>query len=125
MGEITTASGYASTASGHYTTASGVNSTATGYETTAGARLSFVIGTFNLGLNSTGGSANATTWEPTDPLFEIGNGGDGYGDGNPAASGPLDAFVVYKNGNVQAQGTMRCSPGGDLSMGSYTTGTAP
>jgi hypothetical protein len=120
-----TALGFSSTASGAYSTALGTNSTASGSNSfslgtysTAQADLSFVIGVCNVG----GGSS--TSWVGTDPLFEVGNGGNGI-SGDPALTTTSDALVVYKNGNVQAQGTIRCSPGGDLSMGSFRAGTPP
>jgi hypothetical protein len=123
------------TSTGNYATALGLGfanggaATAMGYATvTSGSLDSFAVGTCNVG----GGSS--TTWVATDPLFEIGNG-------SIAFSGPpweqtstitgSDAFVVYKNGNATVQGTLgahsglRCPAGGDLSMGSFTAGTAP
>lgn len=113
--EDSTASGYCSTAFGQSTTASGRYSTASGYGTTASAQLSFVIGVCNIGLNSTGGTPSATTWVSTDPLFEIGNGGNGY-YGNPALTTSSDALVVYKNGNAVLQGSLQVAPGGDIPM---------
>ena len=121
MGLETTASGYYSTAMGSYSTASGNNSTATGNYTTAQAYDSFVIGTYNVGLNTSGGTASATTWVATDPLFEVGNGGNGW-SGNPAATSPSDALVVYKNGNARLQGALTTTtvittaPAGDIPM---------
>jgi hypothetical protein len=111
-GNSSTAVG-ASTASGNYSTAMGQSiangdySTASGSSTTASAYDSFVIGTYNLGLSSTGAAASATTWVPTDPLFEVGNGNGGT---------PSDALVVYKNGNVTAQGVISSAAGGDIPM---------
>jgi hypothetical protein len=126
MGVSSTASGSVSTAMGESSSATGSYSTAMGYYTTASSYDSLAIGFFN------NGGGNSSTWIPTDPLFEIGNGGTSSGYysgnlhlGNPAFNGPSDAFVVYKNGNAQVQGTIRCSPGGDISMGSFTAGTAP
>jgi hypothetical protein len=116
MGQGTTASGTYATAMGYGSTASGTNATATGNTTTATAYDSFAIGTYNVG----GGTA--TSWVSTDPLFEIGNGT--YGSLH-------DAFVVYKNGNATLQGVLNthgglnCPQQGDLSMGSFTAGTAP
>jgi hypothetical protein len=107
FGKGTTASAYDSIASGVNTTASGYCSMSAGYSTIAPAQLSFVIGTYNVGLNSAGGAANPTTWEATDPLFEIGDG---------TSSTPSDAFVVYKNGNAVLQGTLQVAPGGDIPM---------
>jgi autotransporter adhesin len=109
IGTNSTASGYYSMALGYSTTASGVISTAFGGLTTASAYASFVIGAFNVG----GGSP--TTWVATDPLFEVGNG-SGSGFGNPAVTGPSDAFVVYKNGSATFQGSVTVAPGGDIPM---------
>ena len=119
FGLISFASGTGSTAFGWYSGASGNYSTAAGYAARAGALDSFVIGTYNIG----GGSP--TAWVGTDPLFEIGNGGD------PVHS---DALVVYKNGNTVVSGTLSVSgtsnavlinPVGDLSMGPFTDGAQP
>jgi len=63
-----TATGGCSTAFGCFVTASGNYSTASGYYTTASAYASFVLGRYNVG----GGTA--TSWVPTEALFEIGNG---------------------------------------------------
>ena len=56
----------------------------------------------------------------TDPLFEVGNGSGSRFDnppiGNPDATGPSDALVVYKNGNAVLQGTLQVAPGGDIPM---------
>jgi hypothetical protein len=57
----------------------------------------------------------------TDPLFEVGNGGDPYGDGNPSTSEPSDAFVVYKNGNAAVQGNL--SSGGTFTAPSVVLTT--
>ena len=91
FGYGTTASGSISTAFGGATTASGAYAVSFGYNTLAQAKLSFVIGQFNLGGGST------TDWVATDPLFEIGNG--------TSSSALSDAFVVYKNGNSTSNGT--------------------
>jgi hypothetical protein len=115
-GRVTTASGLYSTASGSYTTASGSYATVAGLNTTASAYASFVVGAFNAGLSSTGATPSATTWVATDPLFEVGNGSSGSGYGNPAASGPSDALVVYKNGSATFQGPVTVAPGGDIPM---------
>jgi len=126
IGYGNTTSGYGSNAFGIFTSASGYYSTASGFYVNATSYSSFVTGFYNLGTNSSGAAASATTWIPTDPLFEVGNGGlSSSGLGNPALTTRSDAFVVYKNGNAQVQGTLRCSPGGDLSMGNFTAGTAP
>ena len=117
MGQLTTASGDYSTAMGYGSTASGSTSTAAGYYTTAAAYDSFVVGTYNVGTGT------ATSWVSGDPLFEVGNG--------TSSSAKADALVVYKNGNANVQGTLaahgtvRFNAGGDLSMGSFTAGTAP
>ena len=111
MGGYTTASGYYATALGVVTVASGNYSTASGYYTTAAALSSFAVGQWNVG------NGNRSTWVPTDPLFEVGNGA--------SATAKADALVVYKNGNSQVHGTFRCAAGGDISMGSFTAGTHP
>jgi hypothetical protein len=116
FGKLNTASGYGSTASGTYNSASGGGSTVTGgsniasgyyttasgYYTTAMALASFVTGVFNVG------GGNPSTWVSTDPLFEIGNG--------TSSSALSDALVVYKNGNVTAQGVITAAPGGNIPM---------
>ena len=68
IGRNTTASGFASMAMGWDTTASGWSSTAMGFSTRAESLRSTAIGSYNVG----GGLINS--WEPTDPLLEIGNG---------------------------------------------------
>ena len=93
------ASGYYSTAMGFDSYASGNYSTASGFYTQAQAYDSFVIGAYNLGLSSTGASPSGGTWVPTDPLFEIGNGG-----------GPVPGYIDYNNEywtwNPPANGTI-------------------
>jgi hypothetical protein len=113
------ASGNYAFASGDNTAASGTYTTAIGYHTTAAAYDSFVVGTYNVGKNSSGGSATSGSWATTDPLFEIGDG---------TSSTPADALVVYKNGNATVQGTLAtgsgissggvitAQPGGDIPM---------
>ena len=86
MGYSTTASGDYSTAMGSWTIASGEYSTAMGDETNAESYASVALGRFNVG----GGTA--ISWEATDPLFEIGNGADGFNRAN--------ALTILKNGNV-------------------------
>lgn len=87
MGEINTASGNHSTAMGWNTNALGDFSSTNGQYTNADAFNNFVIGRYNKG----GGSTN--TWNPTDPLFEIGNG-SGF-QGNES-----NALTVLKNGKT-------------------------
>jgi hypothetical protein len=108
FGNGNTASGSYSTASGYGTTASGAYSASFGLHTTATATNSFVIGTFNVG----GGSGS---WVATDPLFEIGNGGNGSW-GNPAVTHTSDALVVYKDGSATFQGPVTGAAGGDIPM---------
>jgi hypothetical protein len=129
------ASGYGSmataretTASGCYTTASGYYSTSSGYATTAAALDSFVVGAYN----NSGGVTNPspTSWVPTDPLFEVGNGS--Y-DSNTNTVIPSDALVVYKNGNATLSGTLSIGGSncvlvnqtGDISMGGFHAGPTP
>jgi hypothetical protein len=131
MGDSTTASGYASmamgawamasnlasTAMGDSTTASGIMSTAMGYATTAGSYDSFAVGRYNVNQPSGGGTVTPGSWVSADPLFEVGNG--------TGSSARADALVVYKNGVVAVHNIVRFNAGGDLSMGSFTAGTAP
>ena len=100
-GAYNTSSGYGAATLGGSNTASGMYSTASGYYTQANAYVSFSMGYYNIG----GGSPN--TWVSTDPLFEIGNG---------TSTTPSDALIVYKNGNVTAQGVITAAPGGDIPM---------
>lgn len=100
-GESSTAMGYASCASGDY-------STSMGYDTTADSYASTVIGRLNIG----GGSAGE--WIPTDPLFEIGNGIANYENDEPLII-PSNALTVYKNGNMEVQGTLKV--GGSITSG--------
>jgi len=123
FGQFTSAGGWGSAAFGEGSSASGNYSTASGNYTSATALDSFVIGTGNLDLNADGVSAPSTdSWVPTDPLFEIGNGGNSYGWGNPNTSQSSDALVVYKNGNTAVQGTVTAptfittTPAGDIPM---------
>jgi len=86
MGANTVASGNFSTAIGNYTIASGNYSTAMGKNTIA----SYAATSF--GRYNVGGGSN-TSWEETDPLFEIGNG---------TSSILANAFTVLKNGSITA-----------------------
>ncbi len=92
MGNTTKASGANSTAMGYDTKASGDYSTAIGRITIASSYGSLAIGRYNLG------GGNATSWVPTDRLFEIGNG---TGTNNKS-----NAFTVFKNGNATLAGTL-------------------
>ncbi len=111
FGSRTLAWGPYSTSSGYVTIAYGTGASSFGFQTIAQAYGSFVIGQFNVG------NGNSGSWVSTDPLFEIGNG--------LTSSTKHDALLVDKSGNVTAGGVMRCSPGGDLSMGGFTAGTHP
>jgi len=105
---------------GNNATAAGNDSAAIGIVITANSYGELVIGQYNLGSVSTIGSTyNKTTWVSTDPLLELGNG-----TGNTLGTAS-NALTIYKNGNATFQGSIRCSPGGDLAMGSYTAGTHP
>ncbi len=106
LGGSTIAYGGYSIAAGLHTTSYGSYGTALGYYTAAEAYACLAIGRYNRGLGT------RLTWVNTDSLFEIGNG--------TSATDEKNAFVVDKSGNVTAQGKMRCSPGGELSMGSFT-----
>ena len=116
FGASTTASGVESVTFGFSTSATAYASIAAGYHTSATAYGDFAMGRYNVG------GVSPTSWNPIDPLFEVGNG---------TSSVPADAFVVYKNGDATVQGTLAahtgliCPQQGDLSMGSFTAGTAP
>ncbi len=88
MGNVSIASGFSSTAMGNGSEASGFSSTTMGIGTNAQAYASTVLGRFNV----TSVAYSKTTWEPTDPLFVIGNGSDDLNRD--------DAFIVLKNGTV-------------------------
>ena len=102
LGIFTLASGSASTAMGSSTSASGFASTAMGFATEANAHSSLALGRYNIG------DGNPTSWIPTDPLFEIGNGTEWNNRKN--------ALTVFKNGNMDVQGVVTCAPGGDIPM---------
>jgi len=139
-GAFSTASGAYSTASGaysivmgegnlaygNYSTAGGCNSSAwanfsaaLGYNLQSSSYANFAVGSYNLG--GSGGSSN-TSWISTEPLFEVGNGN---------STTRSDAVEVFKNGSMTVQGPinahsgLNCPQQGDLSMGSFTAGTAP
>jgi hypothetical protein len=103
-GSYATAGGYSAYAVGSYSTAFGINVTGNAY-------CSLTVGRYGYGAGS------STSWTATDPLFELANG--------TSTSAPSDALVVSKNGNATFQGKIRFSPGGDLSMGSFTAGSNP
>jgi len=113
LGQSSFAFGAATRASGNFSAAAGINTTATAYD-------SFVAGYLNLGTNSSGGTASATTWVATDPLFEIGNGTQLQV--SPYTLIEADALVVYKNGNATVQGNVTApsfittSASGDIPM---------
>ncbi|MDO1501488.1 hypothetical protein Q2T40_15235 [Winogradskyella maritima] len=82
----TKASGFVSLSSGLSTEALGNYTSTFGAFTKAEATISTAFGRFNVG------GGNLTTWDPTDPLFEIGNGS--------ADNARSNALTVYKNGIV-------------------------
>lgn len=92
MGNGTNAFGDTSTAMGSGTIAFGGGTTAMGKGTVAGAYYSTAIGRYNIGNGS------GYSWEPTDPLFEIGNGS--------STASRSNAFTVFKNGNATLAGTL-------------------
>jgi hypothetical protein len=120
VGEGTAATGLDSTATGYGTTASGDFSTATGDQTKAYAYASFALGRNNVGGFAAGGD---TAWVETDPVLEIGNGGDW--------NSPSNAVTILKNANMRTggkaefKGGVRVPPQGDLSMGDFTAGNNP
>jgi formylglycine-generating enzyme required for sulfatase activity len=102
-GVYSTARGDYSTASGVYSTASGAFSTAMGLQTTAPSHAEAVLGQFNTGY----APASATSWNPTDRLFVVGNG--------TADADRSDALVVLKNGNVTIGGSITLAGNGTFS----------
>ena len=108
MGDHTMASGNSATAMGHYTTASGLYATSIGSNTKAEAGYSTSLGRFNIG----GGTAGS--WNPIDPLFEIGNGDSDIIRDN--------ALTVLKNGKV---GIGASNPDAFLEISSVNSSTEP
>jgi hypothetical protein len=125
LGLDTSATALYATAFGHSSSAIGYYCTAFGYATVAAADGETVFGRSNLAPATTvhdygeGGNSGQFNVYTTDPIFELGNG--------TSSTALSDALIVYRNGNMTAQGSIRCSPGGDISMGNFTstTGTVP
>lgn len=88
MGSSTNASGDNSSAMGYSTTASGSFSTAMGYGTKAKAVASFTTGI----LNDVSDNPNQNFFDPTDRIFQIGNGA--------FPSTFSNAVTVLRNGNT-------------------------
>ncbi len=86
MGFTSEANGLSSTAMGFGTKADGYYSTAIGFRTISGSYASTSIGHYNVGA-----SGDILAWQPTDPLFEIGNGEFGA---------RRNALMILKNGNM-------------------------
>ena len=84
LGSANVASGDFSFAAGSLNTASGLNSTSFGNNVRSRSFMGFAVG-----HNNVGNFSSATTWIPTDPIFEIGIGN--VGD-------PKNAITVLKNG---------------------------
>jgi hypothetical protein len=123
---------------GNSTYATGSYSVALGVGTQANGYAEVVVGQYNVAQGS------GTNWIPTDDLFTVGNG--------TSSSSPSDAFVVKKSGDttiggnlavngntalngqlyasaastfrgqITAEGVIRVSQQGDLSMGNFTAG---
>jgi hypothetical protein len=140
MGYSNVASGFGSTAMGCLNVASGWMSTAMGTGNQADSSYSTVIGRYNVG----GGDPYDSDWGAgTDPLFEIGNGTpetwidchyiDTDGDGDPDQVQDVydpairsNALTVYKNGNMNLQGSLTL--GGPISIAGspvLTAGSPP
>ena len=114
FGEDCYATGWASSAFGVNTSATGWGSTTLGIMSSASAYGSVSIGfstkaesysSIALGMNNVGGGT-PDSWDPDDPLFEIGNGYGGT---------PSNAVTVLKNGNVGIG--MIAAPSVKLSLG--------
>lgn len=123
--------GIGSLSLGAYNNTSGDYSQALGYAVAAQSYAQTVIGQYNV----IPPQLDSNNWVPTDELFTIGNG--------TSQAAPSNAMVVKKNGDTQINGKLTLSgssgglvvsgtgsvvlinPAGDLSMGAFTTGTAP
>ncbi len=86
IGNGTTASGSRSLATGYQTSALGSYATALGYTTVAESYGSVALGRYNVA------GGNKTSWQSTDPLFEIGIG--------TSVSDKSNALTVLKNGTI-------------------------
>jgi len=89
-------------------TATGTNASALGEHNTATAYDSFVMGRYNTGGGNSGSWVQAGGGDPTDPLFEVGNG--------TSSTSPRDALLLDKNGNLTTSGVITTQPGGDIPM---------
>lgn len=87
IGRNTVADAFYATAIGFESHATGNYSISIGNNTNADAFSSIALGYYNTG----GGSTN--TWEPTDPIFEVGNG---------SSANRTNALTILKNGTVLA-----------------------
>jgi hypothetical protein len=77
----------------------------------AETRNQFVVGRFNMPTGDPGSE------RPDDDLFIVGNGTDNANRSN--------AVAVKRNGDVNVAGKLRVWPSGDLSMGTFKSGTKP
>ncbi len=100
------ATGNNSTALGFFSTASGFGSMSLGAGVKAESYLSTAMGVYNIG----GGSP--ISWDPIDPLFEVGNG----------FSVPNNALTILKNGKV---GIGEHQPTGYLEVKAFNSGDQP
>ncbi len=89
-GSSSNADGSSSATFNSNTDADAMYATAFGRSTTAESYASLVLGRYNESLGSN------TTWVDTDPLFVVGNG--------TSTSARSDAFVIYKNGEIEITG---------------------
>jgi hypothetical protein len=105
-GEGASALGYASVAIGRNVIAQGLNQV--------------VIGQYNLPTGTPHNSySEAGVWESNADLFIVGNG-----TGTDVTT-RSNAFTVKKSGDVNVAGKLRVWPSGDLSMGTFKSGTKP
>jgi hypothetical protein len=94
--------------------ASGDSSVAIGVSTVSESMGEIALGQYT----ETNTTFSANSWVGTDRLLVVGNG---------IIDSPSNALVVRKNANMrtggtlEAKGVIRCAPGGDLSMGSFTS----
>ena len=122
LGVGTTASGYSSFASGGGTTAAGSYAFAGGASSRAYGDYSIAMGRSNISNapnQMSIGKYNLPTAASSNVALMVGNGS------SEAISSRANVFDVSLDGNVRALGVIKAAPGGDVSMGNFTTGDDP
>jgi hypothetical protein len=124
MGEFCTASGVYSNAQGNYNTASGNHSTALGYGNIASGEYSTAMGrqtsskaqsSTTIGQHNEKSDIPAAGFNPTNRLFQIGNGTGNLND--PASVTYSNAMTVLVNGNT---GINTVNPQSALEVNGFT-----